>query len=117
MRRVADAMRAPPVTVEPTTTVQEASARMLDAAVQAAVVVDDGRVCGMVTAELLSEALGRGYDPTDTLVGVVAEREPLVVDADALLADAHQRMRAAERTIAPVVAAGRRPVGLLEDHG
>jgi predicted transcriptional regulator len=116
MRLVADAMRSPPVTVGPATTVQQASATMLDAQVQAAVVVADGRVSGMVTAERLSEALAQGYDPTDTLVSVVAEREPPLVNADEPLAEAHQRMRAADRTIA-VVTAGGRPVGMLEDRG
>jgi CBS domain-containing protein len=115
MRRVADAMRAPAVAVEPSATVQETSARMLDAAVHAAVVVDDGRVCGMVTAERLADALGQGYAPAATPVGVVAERDPPVVEADDVLADAHARMHAAGRTIVPVVTADGRPVGMLED--
>ena len=115
MRRVADAMRAPVVAVEPATTVQETSARMLDADVHAAVVVQDGTVCGMVTAERLGEALGQGYDPTETPVGVVAEPDPLLVEAGETLAEAHERMRAADRAVAPVVATDGSPVGLLED--
>ena len=115
MRRVADAMRAPPVTVQPATTVQEASARMLEAAVHAAVVVDDGSVGGMVTAEQLSEAMAQGYDPSETPVGVVAESDPPLVAPDDALTEAHQRMRAAEHTVVPVVTARGRPVGMLDD--
>lgn len=114
MRRVADAMRAPAVVVEPATTLQETSARMLDAAMQVAVVVDGGRVCGMVTADRVAEALGQGYDPTETLVGAIAESDPPLVQADEALAEAHALMQAAGRTRVPVVTADRRPAGILE---
>jgi CBS domain-containing protein len=115
MRRAADAMRAPAVAVDASTTMQETSVRMLDASMHAAVVVEDGRVCGMVTAERLADALGQGCDPAATPVGAVAERDPPLVEADDILAEAHARMRAAGRTLVPVVTADRRPVGMLED--
>jgi CBS domain-containing protein len=108
-------MRKPAVTVEPTTTVREASALMLDAATHAAVVVDEGTVYGMLTVELLSDALARGCDPTETPVDAVAERDPPSVAAEEPLAEAHLRMRAASRTYVPVVARDGRPVGILED--
>jgi CBS domain-containing protein len=117
MRTVADMMRAPAVTLEPATTLQEASARMLDAAVHAAVVVDKGKVRGLLTAERLSAALAEGYDPAETLVGAVAEADPPLVAAEELLIDAHLRMRAQDRTLVPVVADDGRPVGILEDAG
>jgi CBS domain-containing protein len=115
MRRVADAMRAPAVVVARSTTVQEASAKMLEARVHAAVVVDGGELCGLVTAERVSGALAEGYDTKHTPVGVIAEPNPPVVDADEPLPEAHERMRAAGRTVVPVVAE-HRPVGMLEDH-
>jgi predicted transcriptional regulator len=115
MRRVADAMQAPVVAVESATTIQVASARMLEARTQAAVLVDGGRVCGMVTAERLAEALGQGYDAAATRVGVIAERDPLLVEAGDALVDAHERMRSAGRTLVPVVTRDRRPVGMLAD--
>lgn len=117
MRTVSDVMRAPAVTVEPATTVQETSARMLDAGMHAAVLVDGGRVCGMVTAERLSEALAQGRDPTETPVGEVAEPDPPLVRSEEPVSEAHLRMRAAGRTLVPVVTADRRPVGILEDSG
>jgi CBS domain-containing protein len=115
MRTVVDAMRAPVVVLEPAMTVQAASARMLDAGVHAAVLVDEGRLAGLVTAETLSDALAQGHDPTETPVGEVAERDPPVVAADELVSEAHLRMRAAGRTFVPVVTSDRRPVGILED--
>jgi CBS domain-containing protein len=50
MRTVADAMTTPAPVVERSATVQDASAEMLDAGTQAAIVVDGGRVCGVATA-------------------------------------------------------------------
>lgn len=114
MRRVADAMLAPPVVVGRETTVQDASARMLDAHVHAAVVVDDGTICGLVTAEQVVEALAAGRDAADTLSGMIAERDMPVVPADAPLAEVHQRMRAEGHAVVPVVHDGA-PVGVLED--
>ena len=115
MRRVADAMHTPSVVVEPSTTVQEASARMLDAHVHAAVVVDDGAVCGLATAARVSTALSEGYDASETPVGAIAEAEPTLVAPDDALAEAHQLMRSAGRTFAAVVGSKREPLGLLED--
>jgi CBS domain-containing protein len=117
MRRVADAMFAPPVVVDPATPVQEAAARMLDAGVAAAVVVDRGRISGLATAEHVASALASGYDATETGIGVIASPDPLVVRADDPLAEAHLQMRAAGCATAPVVGpGGKEPVGVLVDH-
>jgi CBS domain-containing protein len=115
MRRVSDAMHAPPVVVHSSTTVQAASARMLDGHAHAAVVVDDDTVDGLVTAEQVAVALGEGYDAGDTLIGVIADRNPTLLDPDEALAEAHQIMRAAGRRFAVVVGPKRKPLGLLED--
>jgi CBS domain-containing protein len=115
MRRVADVMLEPAVGVEPSTTVQETSARMVDAGVHAALVVAGGAVCGLATAEQIAAALAEGYDAGDTPIGVVAEREPAMFGPDEALVDAHQRMRSEGRPLAAVVGAKRQPLGLLED--
>jgi CBS domain-containing protein len=115
MRRVADVMQEPPVLVEPSTTVQETSARMLDAGVHAAVVVEHGAVCGLATAEQVSTALSEGYDATETPIGVIAERHPPMFAPEETLADAHLVMRAEGHRLAAVVGAKGEPLGLLED--
>ncbi len=114
MRTVADAMTSPPVTVAPDTTIQAASAAMLDAHAHAAIVVEGGRVRGLVTVDDVARALAAG---ADTPVGAVAEPDPPVVHAQEPLAEAHERMRAAQRGALPVVANGGEPLGLLVDPG
>jgi CBS domain-containing protein len=115
MRTVANEMMSPPVVMEPETTVQAASAAMLDAGVHAALIVERAKVCGLVTADDIARALAEGYDAAETLVGVICDRDVALVEPDEPLADAHERMRADGRRVAAV--AGRRgePLGLLED--
>jgi predicted transcriptional regulator len=114
-RRVADAMREPAVVVQPSTTIQETSARLLDAGVHTAVVLDGGVVCGLATAAQISAALSAGYDASQTTIGVIADRNPTMFRAEEALAEAHQQMRAEGSPIAAVVGPKREPLGLLED--
>jgi CBS domain-containing protein len=113
MRRVADSMTTPVVVLEPATTIQEASARMLDARVHAAVVVDEGGVCGLLTADQVSGALAEGHDAQDTPIGVIAQPDPPLAGVHEPLAEAHTRMPAGGRLV--VVADDQSPVGVLED--
>jgi CBS domain-containing protein len=114
MRTVADAM-TPAVSVNPAATIQDASTAMLDAGAHAAVVVDDGRVCGLVTAQDVSRALADGHDPSETLVGAVAQRNPPLLRPEEPLAEVHERMRAAARDVLPVADEHDEPIGLLID--
>jgi CBS domain-containing protein len=114
MRRVADVM-AVPVVVPASTSVQEGSGRMLDAATHVAVVVEDGRVVGLVTAELVAQALADGRDVSSTSVGAIALSDPPMLRPDEPLADAHRLMRVGGHPAVPVVGPDGRPVGVLED--
>ena len=116
MRTVADAMRAPPVVVDAATTIQAASARMLDAGMHAAVVVDGGRVRGVVTVDSVARALAHGLEATETPVRAIAEADAPLARPDEPLAEAHVWMRAQGRALVAVVAASGEAVGLLEDH-
>jgi CBS domain-containing protein len=116
MRTAADAMISPAVVVAPQATMQDASAAMLDAGAQAAVVVDRGRVRGLVTVDDISDALSEGLDAAEARVDSIAERDPPVARHDDLLAEVHQRMRAQGRRVLPVVGRDHAPLGLLEDH-
>ena len=115
MRSVADDMIAPPVTVGRATTIQDASAAMVDAGSQAALVVDEGRVCGIVTAADVARALGDGYDAAETPIGAIAEPDPPLVRADEPLAEVHQRMRADGRRVTAVAGSHGEPLGVLVD--
>jgi CBS domain-containing protein len=114
MRRVGDAM-SEPVIVETSTTIQDASARMLDSRSEAAIVVEDGKVRGLLTAEDVARALAEGRDVSETPAGAVAEADPLLVRVDEALAEVHQRMRAEEHGLAAVIGRDGEPVGLLAD--
>jgi acetoin utilization protein AcuB len=59
---VADLMTAPAVTVEPTLTVHQAANLMRGRSIGCLVVVESGRVIGIVTVSDLLELVGRGLD-------------------------------------------------------
>ena len=59
---VADLMTAPAVTVEPTMTVRQAANTMRGRSIGCLVVVESGRVIGIVTVSDLLELVGRGLD-------------------------------------------------------
>jgi acetoin utilization protein AcuB len=61
-RRVADLMTARPVTVEPTLTVRQAANVMRGRSIGCLVVVESGRLVGIVTVSDLLELVGRGLD-------------------------------------------------------
>jgi CBS domain-containing protein len=115
MRTVAMAMREAAL-VGRSTTIQEASAAMLDRHVESAVLLDGTAIEGLLSAEDVARALAEGRDATSTPVHAVAAPDPLVVDVDEPLAEVHQRMRAAQRPLAVVVDRGGQPLGILADH-
>jgi CBS domain-containing protein len=115
MRTVADAMTTPAPVVERSATVQDASAEMLDAGTQAAIVVDGGRACGVATAADVTAALAEAPDAARTPIGAIVQRTAPTVHPEDLLAEVHLRMRADGRAVVPVVGAEDQPIGLLED--
>ena len=114
MRTVADAMMEP-VIVGPSTTIQNASAAMLDGRSEAAIVVEDGKLRGLVSATDVAQALADGLDPTDTPVRAIAGTDPPRARSDEALADVHQRMRAEEHPLVVVIGPDGQPLGLLAD--
>jgi CBS domain-containing protein len=114
MRPVAHAMKSVPI-LEASTTIQDASAAMLDDHLEAAVIVDSARLRGLVTASDVATALAEGRDASSTPVASVCSSDPALVDSDEPLAAARQRMRAADHAFGVVIADEGRPVGLLAD--
>jgi CBS domain-containing protein len=114
MRTVAEAMLAP-VSIASTTTLQEAAAAMLDADAQAAVITDEGRARGVLTADDVARALAEGRDPSETTVATVAERESPLVRAQDALAEVHRLMRVSHHRVVAVVGPRGEPVGMLVD--
>jgi CBS domain-containing protein len=114
MRTVGDEMLGP-VMVAPETTLQDAAAAMLAADAQAAVIVEDGRARGLLTADDVAGALARGLDPAATAAGSVADREAPLVRAGDPLVEAHRVMRVSEHRVVAVVGPRGEVVGLLVD--
>ena len=115
MRTVAEALSRA-VVVERSVTLQEASARMLDAAGEVALVVDDdGTFMGIVTAQDVAHALAEGHDARVARAEEIADREPPVARPDEPLVDAHRRMRIEQRELAVAVDREGKPLGLLTD--
>jgi CBS domain-containing protein len=112
MRTVAEALTGS-VVVESSMTLQEASARMLDAEADAAIVMDADTLAGLLTAEDVARALAEDLDATQTPTGMVADRDPPVVNADEPLIDVHQRLLAEQRELAVAVGADGEPLGLV----
>jgi CBS domain-containing protein len=111
-RTVADAIRET-VFVAAASTLKAASESMLDAHTEAAVVLDGGRLAGILTAANVADALAEGREPSTTPVGDVADPDPPVVRADEPLVDAHERMSVEQRDIGVAVAGNGEPLGLL----
>lgn len=61
-KAIGDLMTAPAVTIEPTTTVREAANVMRGRSIGCLVVVERGRIVGIVTVSDLLELVGRGLD-------------------------------------------------------
>jgi CBS domain-containing protein len=114
MRPVADAMTSVPI-LEASTTIQDASAAMLDDHVEAAVIVDGARLRGLVTASDVATALAEGRDAGSTPVASVCSCDPALVERDEPLAEARHGMRAADHALGVVIGDEGRPVGLLAD--
>lgn len=111
MRAVATAMTSVP-TLDGSTTIQDASAAMLDEHVEAVIVVQGGGLHGLVTAGDVAGALA-DRDVASTPVADIAHGDPLVVAQHEPLAQARDRMRIAGVALAVVIDDDRRPVGVL----
>lgn len=91
--RTIDAVRRSGIGIESDRTVREAAALMDTTGVGSLVVLDGGRLAGIVTdRDLVRRALGAGL-PSDARVDSVMSTPVLTIDADADLRDAFSRFR------------------------
>jgi CBS domain-containing protein len=102
------------VFIEGASTLQQASALMLEANTEVAIVLAQPGHAALLTAEDVARALAEGHDTARTSVIVVADPKPLLTRADELLVNAHERMRDEQRDLAIAVDADGRPLGLVE---
>ncbi|WP_078628354.1 CBS domain-containing protein [Streptomyces sp. NRRL F-2664] len=93
-RRVHEVMTRNPVTVERLTSLAEAARVMRDAGIGDVLVVEEGRLCGILTdRDLVVRALAEGRDPAETTVQAICSTEPLTVGPDHHVEEAVDLMR------------------------
>ncbi|MEU9234202.1 CBS domain-containing protein [Streptomyces subrutilus] len=82
-RRVHEVMTEKPVTVEKLTSLAEAARVMRDASIGDVLVVDEGRLRGIVTdRDLVIRGMAENRDPGETTVHAVCTTEPVTVRPD-----------------------------------
>jgi CBS domain-containing protein len=107
------AMVAEPRTFDASATAREAGEALARAEVRAVLVVEDGRLVGVVTRKTLVRAVvAAGLDPGSTPLGSIAEEPYLTLDADMPLDDAFHLLEERDLERVPVLEQGRL-VGVL----
>lgn len=111
--RVSDLVNRPPVTVLPTTTVEDAVKLMYKEGVGSVVVTSpEGRVVGIFTERDLVRIIGMGL-PLTTKIGDVMTKNPLVVREDEHLSRAVSLMAEHRIRHLPIVDAEGRVKGVI----
>jgi CBS domain-containing protein len=111
--QVRDAMVPEPGGLEASASAQEAGERLSDPAVRAVLVVDGGKLVGVVTRKtLVQHVVATGRDPRATTVGEIAEPPLFTLDASTDLDEAFRALEEQDFERVPVVEDGRL-VGIL----
>ena len=110
---IREVMSPNPQTLPQTATVMEAAQSMRRHDIGDVVVMDDGRLCGILTdRDIVVRALAEGKDPARTKVGDICSRELITVSADRSVGEAVRLMREHAIRRLPVEERGR-IIGML----
>jgi CBS domain-containing protein len=110
---IREVMTADPRTVETSATVADAAREMRDGDVGAVVVVDNGRVAGIITdRDIAVRVVAEGLDPDATGVGEVGTMDPVTLTVDQTVDDAIRLVREQDVRRIIVVQDGR-PAGIV----
>ncbi|MEU3404905.1 CBS domain-containing protein [Streptomyces sp. NPDC006670] len=113
-RRVREVMTKNPVTVEKTTSLAEAARVMRDADIGDVLVVDAGRLRGILTdRDLVVRAMADDRDPSETPVQAVCTTDPVTVGPDDGVDEALALMRRKALRRLPVVTGDGGLVGVV----
>jgi CBS domain-containing protein len=108
-----DIMTQKPLTVETTDTVTAAARSMRDGNIGDVVVLEDGRIQGILTdRDIVVRVLAEGRDPAQTTVGEICSRELTTMSPMDPIGEAVKIMRDKAIRRLPVVE-GERPVGIV----
>jgi CBS domain-containing protein len=106
--------KRPATSTRPGSTVQEVCETMVAASVAAVVVVDEGRLVGIVSArDVVGRVVARRLDPAKTLVSDIMTREVCTASPGASDEAAMEIMDRGGFRHLPLVDAGRRVVGVV----
>jgi CBS domain-containing protein len=112
-KMVRDVMTPSPRTIERHDTADNAARLMEREDVGVVVVVDGGKLCGILTdRDIVTRALAQGLTPSSTRVDEIYSADVMTLPPDASIEDAIQMMREGVVRRVPVVD-GERPVGVV----
>lgn len=112
-QEIRDVMSAEPVTIDSDRSVFEAAQAMRDYDIGDVLVLEDGRLCGVVTdRDVVVRVFAAGLDPATTRVGEVCSREMVAVSPDDDTSHALRLVRGRSVRRIPVLRDGV-PVGIV----
>jgi len=112
-QRMREVMTSDPVTIGATATIQEAAQAMRQADIGDVIVMQDSKVCGILTdRDIVVRALADGKDPKSTRVQEICTRELATLSPSDSVDDAVEVMRQQAVRRVPVVE-GKKPVGVV----
>ena len=112
-KTVREVMTPDPIALPDTASLVDAAQRMRAAAIGNVVVLDGGKVCGIVTdRDIVVRGIADGRDPRSTTLGDVCSRDLTTVAPDDQIAAAVRLLRDKAIRRLPVVEAGR-AIGIL----
>ena len=110
---VRDVMSTELKTVEPSTKVSEAAGQMRDSDIGAIPVIEDGKLCGLLTdRDIVVAVVAEGKDPDDVKVGDIASGDVKTLAPDASIDEALKTMREGKVRRLPVMEDDK-PVGIV----
>jgi CBS domain-containing protein len=105
--RARDAMVTEPLALEVTATAQEAGQALARPDVRAVLVLDEGRLVGVITRKtLVREVVAQGRDPRTTTLRELAEEPVATIESDMPLAEAFGVLEERDLERVPVVEHG-----------
>jgi CBS domain-containing protein len=114
VNKVSDVMTREPVALASTETLARAAKQMRDADVGNVIVLDDGRVVGLVTdRDIVVRGIAENLDPFTTTLATVCSRDVVTVGADDSVDSVVRLMREHAVRRLPVVAEDGTPVGVV----